>query len=136
MPPWLRRTYPETTARTATGVEQPYGVRQDIDYSHPAFRHLAERLIRRIVERYRDHPAVIGWQVDNEPGLKLFYNHSVFQGFLEYLRDRYGDVDTLNTPVGSDLLVASAVGLGGSVGTRRQHHAVLRPGLAPLPGRS
>ncbi len=96
VPPWLRRTYPETTARTASGVEQPYGMRQDIDYSHPAFRFLAERLIRKIVERYRDHPAVLGWQVDNEPGLKLFYNHSVFQGFIEYLRDRYGDVDTLN----------------------------------------
>jgi beta-galactosidase len=96
VPPWLRRKYPETTVRTATGVEQPYGMRQDIDYSHPAFRFLAERLIRKVVERYREHPAVLGWQVDNEPGLKLFYNHSVFQGFLEYLRDRYGDVDTLN----------------------------------------
>lgn len=95
-PPWLRRKYPETTARTATGVEQPYGARQDIDCSHPAFRFLAERLIRKVVERYAGHPAVLGWQVDNEPGLKLFYNHSVFQGFLEYLRDRYGDVDALN----------------------------------------
>ena len=71
-------------------------MRQDIDYSHPAFRFLAERLIRKIVERYREHPAVLGWQVDNEPGLKLFYNHSVFEGFIDYLRDRYGDVDTLN----------------------------------------
>jgi beta-galactosidase len=97
VPPWLRRTYPETAAHKATGEAIPYGMRQDVDYSHPAFRHLAERLIRRIVERYRDHPAVIGWQVDNEPGHKLFYNHSVFQGFLEYLRNRYGDVETLNT---------------------------------------
>ena len=86
VPPWLRRKYPEITARTSTGVEQPYGMRQDVDYSHPAFRFLAERLIRKIVERYREHPAVLGWQVDNEPGLKLFYNHAVFQGFLEYLR--------------------------------------------------
>jgi beta-galactosidase len=97
VPPWLRRMYPETTAHSATGEEVPYGGRQNIDYSHPAFRHLAERLIRKIVDRYRDHPAVIGWQVDNEPGLRLFYNHSVFQGFLEYLRNRYGDVETLNT---------------------------------------
>ena len=96
VPPWLRRKYPETTARTATGVEQPYGMRQDVDYSHPAFRHLAERVIRKIVARYADHPAVIGWQVDNEPGLKLFYNDAVFQGFLDYLKDRYGDVETLN----------------------------------------
>ena len=96
VPPWLRRTYPETTAYKATGVPIPYGARQDVDYSHPAFRHLAERLIRKIVDRYRDHPAVIGWQVDNEPGHKLFYNPSVFSGFLEYLRERYGDVEALN----------------------------------------
>ena len=53
VPPWLRRVYPELAARTATGVVQPYGARQDVDYTHPGFRHLAERLIRRIVERYR-----------------------------------------------------------------------------------
>ena len=96
VPPWLRRTYPETTARTATGVEQPYGGRQDVDYTHPAFRQLAERVITRIVRRYADHPAVIGWQVDNEPGLKLLFNDGIFQGFLEYLRIRYTDLATLN----------------------------------------
>ena len=96
VPPWLRRKYPETAARSRTGEPIPYGMRQDADYSHPAFRHLAERLVRRIVERYAGHPAVIGWQVDNEPGLRLFHNDSVFQGFLDHLRDRYGDVETLN----------------------------------------
>lgn len=96
VPPWLRRKYPETAARSGTGQPIPYGMRQDADYSHPAFRHLAERLVRKIVGRYADHPAVIGWQVDNEPGLRLFHNDSVFQGFLDHLRDRYGDVETLN----------------------------------------
>lgn len=96
VPPWLRRKYPETTAHSGTGQPIPYGMRQDVDYTHPAFRHLAERLIRKIVRRYADHPAVIGWQVDNEPGHKIFYNHSVFQGFLDHLRERYGDVDALN----------------------------------------
>ena len=96
-PPWLRRTYPETTAHSASGVELPYGGRQDVDYTNPGFRHLAERLIRKITERYAGHPAVIGWQVDNEPGHKLFHNPAVFQGFLRYLQERYGDVETINT---------------------------------------
>ena len=83
--------------RTATGVEQPYGARQDIDYSHPAFRHLAERLVTRIVRRYAGpsrRSSAGRWTTS--PGLKLLYNHGIFQGFLEYLRTRYTDVDTLN----------------------------------------
>ncbi|RYV50789.1 beta-galactosidase [Pengzhenrongella frigida] len=96
VPPWLRKTYPETTAHSATGVEIPYGMRQDVDYSHPTFRYLAERVVRKIVGRYADHPAVIGWQVDNEPGHKIFYNPQVFAGFVEHLKDTYGTVDELN----------------------------------------
>jgi beta-galactosidase len=49
-----------------------------------------------VVGRYHDHPAVIGFQVDNEPGLELLYNHGVFQAFVDELRRSYGDVQTLN----------------------------------------
>ncbi len=95
-PPWLRRRYPETAAHRATGVPIPYGARQDINHPHPTFRRLAERLIRKLVSRYADHPAVIGWQVDNEPGINILHNPDVFDGFREWLRARYGDVEELN----------------------------------------
>ena len=52
--------------------------------------------IRKILGRYADHPAVIGFQVDNEPGMLLFHNHGVFQRFVDELRQTYGDVETLN----------------------------------------
>jgi beta-galactosidase len=96
VPPWLRESYPETAAQRATGQPIPYGHRQDVDFTHPAFRFLAERLIRKIVARNADHPAVIGWQVDNEPGLELLHNGAVFRGFLNYLAERYGSVEALN----------------------------------------
>ena len=57
-PPWLARRYPEIAGETATGRPMPWGGRQEIDYTHPAFRFHAERLIRTIVPRYADHPAV------------------------------------------------------------------------------
>ncbi|WP_344808732.1 beta-galactosidase [Microlunatus ginsengisoli] len=95
-PPWLARRYPEIAAESATGVRVPWGGRQEIDYSHPAFRFHAERVIRKIVARYADHPAVIGYQVDNEPGIMLFHNHGVFQRFVDELRATYGTVDALN----------------------------------------
>ncbi|MBK3642105.1 beta-galactosidase [Streptomyces sp. MBT33] len=95
-PPWLARQYPEITAEYATGRRLGWGARQEIDFTHPAFRFHAERIIRKMVARYADHPAVIGWQVDNEPGLHLLHNRGVFERFVDHLRDKYGDVETLN----------------------------------------
>ncbi|MCL2465041.1 MAG: beta-galactosidase, partial [Micrococcales bacterium] len=95
-PPWLQTAYPEIAAERATGQPVPWGARQEIDYTHPAFLFHAERVIRRILQRYAAHPAVIGYQVDNEPGLELFYNQGVFTQFVRHLRSRFGDVETLN----------------------------------------
>ena len=95
-PPWLARRYPEIAGETATGKPMPWGGRQEIDYTHPAFRFYAERVIRKIAARYAGHPAIIGYQVDNEPGMLLFHNHGVFQRFVDELRQTYGDVATLN----------------------------------------
>jgi beta-galactosidase len=53
-------------------------------------------VVRAILSTYGRHPALIGVQVDNEPGLHLPYNRSTFERFLDHLRTRYGDVDTLN----------------------------------------
>ncbi|WP_329252176.1 beta-galactosidase [Streptomyces canus] len=96
VPPWLARQYPEITGERRTGERIGWGARQEADFTHPAFRFHAERIIRKIVARYADHPAVIGWQVDNEPGLHLFHNRGVFQRFVDHLREKYGDVETLN----------------------------------------
>ncbi|MFJ9633931.1 beta-galactosidase [Streptomyces sp. NPDC101175] len=96
VPPWLARKYPETAGETASGERVGWGARQEVDFTHAAFRFHAERVIRAIMGRYADHPAVIGIQVDNEPGFHLLHNHGVFQRFVDHLRSRYKDVDTLN----------------------------------------
>jgi len=96
VPPWLARLHPEIAGEAATGQRIGWGQRQEGDYTHPAFRFHAERVIRAIAARYAEHPAVVGFQVDNEPGLQLFHNHGVFQRFVDSLRRTYGDVETLN----------------------------------------
>ncbi|HMR50142.1 MAG TPA: beta-galactosidase [Arachnia sp.] len=96
VPPWLQTAYPEIAGERRTGERIPWGARQEVDYTHPAFRFHAERVIRRIVARYAAHPAVIGYQVDNEPGLVLLHNQGVFAGFVRALKKRYRDVETLN----------------------------------------
>jgi beta-galactosidase len=96
VPPWLTRLYPEIAGEHRTGRRFGWGARQEVDFTHPAFKFHAERIIRKILARYADHPAVIGFQVDNEPGLHSFHNEGVFQQFVDRLRHRYGDVETLN----------------------------------------
>ena len=95
-PPWLARKHPEITGERQSGRPMGWGARQEMDFSHAAFRFHAERVVRAVVGRYHDHPAVIGFQVDNEPGLELLRNHSIFQAFVDDLRRTYGDVETLN----------------------------------------
>jgi beta-galactosidase len=95
-PPWLARAYPEINVHRSTGRPMGWGVRQEIDYTHPAFLFHAERIIRKITARYVDHPAVIGFQVDNEPGNEIFHNPGVFQRFMEHLRKQYGTVENIN----------------------------------------
>ena len=96
VPPWLRAMDPDLAGEVATGVRHPWGRRQEADITHPLFRQHAEGVIRAIVARYADHPAIIGYQVDNEPGPFLLHNQRVFDGFLRWLEGRYGDVETLN----------------------------------------
>lgn len=96
IPPWLQVKHPELAGQRATGVPTPWGSRQEVDYSQPLFRSYAERIIRAVVSRYATHPAIIGFQVDNEPGLMAFHNPLAFEEFVERLKRHYGDVETLN----------------------------------------
>ena len=43
-----------------TGFPIPFGHRQNMDYSNPLFVKYADRVIDAVVNRYKDHPAVIG----------------------------------------------------------------------------
>lgn len=96
VPPWLWRAYPEIMSRRVDGGQIPYGGRQNVDIGHAAFRFHAERVIRAAVGRFASHPAVIGFQVDNEAGLELSTNGEVLRGFVAALRRRYGTLDELN----------------------------------------
>ncbi|WP_084102779.1 beta-galactosidase [Demequina sp. NBRC 110051] len=100
IPIWLAQKHPEIVGTDADGKDIGWGARQEMDFTHPAFREHAERVIREVVSRYAGHPSIVGYQVDNEPGLRILYNDAIFAQFKEWLRARYGDVDTLNTEWG------------------------------------
>jgi beta-galactosidase len=49
-----------------------------------------------MVAHYRDNPTVIGWQIDNETGSYGAYNHDVFVGFVNHLKQKFGHHRRLN----------------------------------------
>ena len=99
IPPWLYAKHPEVMVIPLGQVRQAwqfYGPRQNMDITHPVFRQYGERIIRKIAERYAQHPAVIGWQIDNETGAYGTAGPNVQAGFKEWLKRKFGTVEALN----------------------------------------
>ncbi len=103
-PVWLALERPEILAVDAAGHRQPYGTRRHTCPTSAAYRHEARRIVAALVTRYGDHPAVVAWQVDNEPG-----NHDSARcwcdqcqaAFVGWLEERYGTIDALNQAWGT-----------------------------------
>jgi beta-galactosidase len=96
IPTWMAKAHPEIIGRPLGGAFVGYGMRQNMDYDNPKFRFYAERVITNMVEHYKNNPAVIGWQIDNETGSNGVSNPDVFAGFVEHLKQKFGTTDALN----------------------------------------
>jgi len=96
IPTWMAHAHPEILARPLGGAFIGYGMRQNMDFDDPTFRFYAERVITNLVSHYKDNPAVIGWQIDNETAPYGASNTDVFAGFVDHLKQKFGTTDTLN----------------------------------------
>ena len=96
MPAWLAKAHPEFYARPLGGGAVGYGMRQNMNYDDPRFRFYAERIVTALVAHYRDDPAVIGWQLDNETGPNGAANDGVFDAFVAHLQDKFGTPEALD----------------------------------------
>lgn len=101
VPPWLVKKYPKILAVTPNGQNQ-YGPRQNMDITNPDFRFHAERVIRKILEHVKDHPAIIGYQVDNETKHYNTSGENVQQQFVAYMKAKYKSLDVINKAYGLD----------------------------------
>src|SRR5208283_1035439 len=62
----------------------------------PTYLFYCERIIRKVAEHYSKHPAVIGFQVDNETSVYGAANFDLQRSFVDYLKSKYKTVDSLN----------------------------------------
>lgn len=97
IPAWMAASHPEVLAQTYKDEQRHYGIRQNMDIYNPTYRFYCERIIRKMMEHFAQHPAIIGYQVDNEVEAKDTDNEDYFNGFKEYIRDSFGgDLKELN----------------------------------------
>ncbi|MEO7216546.1 beta-galactosidase [Mucilaginibacter sp.] len=101
VPTWLVKKYPDVLAITSRGPNQ-YGARQNMDITNIHFRQNAEIMIRKMLEHIKDHPAIIGYQVDNETKAYGTSGPNVQAQFVAYMKGRYSSLDTLNKIFGLD----------------------------------
>ncbi len=96
-PLWLHAKYPSIDIVDENGNRQYPNHRYMEDVGDPHFQEHALRFVREMAERYASHPALMAFGVDNEPGDgPISYSESVRLRFVEWLKDKYNDLDTLN----------------------------------------
>lgn len=97
-PAWLTHKYPEVLNVTQAGVRYQHGMRRHYNYNAPVYLELSARIVRRLAEHYGRHPAVIGWQLDNELNCEVnsFYAEADHRAFRVWLEEKYGTLDELN----------------------------------------
>ena len=97
IPAWMAEKHPDVLTAYERGNKAYYGTRQNMDISNPAYLFYSERIIRKMMEHYANHPAIIGYQVDNEATARGTNNHDFFVGFRSYIKEKFdNDLDSLN----------------------------------------
>ena len=102
-PRWFTCAYPESLYVDENLRTLDHGSREHVCVNNRDFRRAAAEIVRRLAERYGKHPALIAWQVHNEPNCPV---HECFcpacrQKWPEYLAARYGNIENLNDAWGN-----------------------------------
>ncbi len=101
VPRWLLE--PEMLRVEADGRVMQHGSRQHMCTTNAKFRSLSRRITRAISDHYKNNPAVVAIQTDNE--FHCHFQHCFCEScqleFQNWLRARYGSIDKLNQAWGT-----------------------------------
>jgi beta-galactosidase len=103
-PPWLCRAYPDILPVDAQGRRRRFGSRRHYCPNSPTYRQQTVRIVSAMASRFGRHPAVVGWQIDNEFGCHdtaRCYCETCAISFRIWLEAKYKTIDTLNDAWGT-----------------------------------
>ncbi|GGJ57683.1 beta-galactosidase [Deinococcus roseus] len=97
-PAWMALNHPETLPIDRSGVQYGFGSRQQYSPSSPIYREKAALLVRKMAERYKDHPALVMWHINNEYGCHIqeCYAPHTAEAFRHWLEQKYQTIPELN----------------------------------------
>jgi len=99
-PPWLMSKSPQLFRVREDGLRVTFGNRREYCPNNSLYHEHTQRIVSKMAEHYAAHPAVIGWQIDNEFGDRC-YCPTCAQKFQSWLRSRYEALDELNQKWGT-----------------------------------
>lgn len=103
-PKWLVDEHPDILPNDEHGQVRGFGSRRHYTFSSETWWRESARIVEAVARRYGEHPALAGWQTDNEYGCHdtaLSYGPEDLKAFRRWLRLRYQSPDQLNEAWGS-----------------------------------
>jgi len=96
-PAWMARKYPDVLQVDFNGNKRKFGGRHNSCPNSPTYRKYAVRMAEKLAERYKDHPALLIWHINNEyGGAGNCYCENCEAAFRVWLKERYGTLEELN----------------------------------------
>lgn len=103
-PKWLVDSMPDMIALDRQGLPRRFGSRRHYCFSHAGYAAQCDRIVTAMARRYGEHPAIVGWQTDNEFGCHdsaVSYSLAARDAFRQWLRAKYCDISALNAAWGN-----------------------------------
>jgi len=100
-PAWLYAKYPDIAAMDEKGVRYRYGSRRNYCVHNSDFLAATTRIVTAMAEHFKDHPGVIGWQIDNEVGGPKCFDPASRAAFQAWCQRKYHTLDALNAAWGT-----------------------------------
>lgn len=104
-PPWLTAKYPDIVEVNEKGERLRPGGRRFTCPTNATYRKLSLAIATEMARKFAAHPAVIGWQIDNELTLgssSRCYCDYCRAGFQSWLKNKYASLDNLNQSWGTN----------------------------------
>lgn len=94
-PAWMFKKYPEIARVDFYGRRHRFGKRQFFCPSSTDYQNAVKKIVEKVMERYHDDESVVCWHINNEYGGKC-YCPACEENFRIWLKEKYGDLETLN----------------------------------------